>query len=255
MSDAIICDIETGPLPIEQLELAGKPFVPPPHPGEFDPETVKYGNAKDPEKIAAKLKAAQDSHAAAVAKYEQTTAVAEAEHWTEIQSKAALSPLTGRVLAVGYLSAKTGKVVLDVTLDADDPDQERGMLTRFWSQVEKCQIQNRRIIGHNFHGFDLPFLVGRSWIHGMEVPSVFDPRGYPDGKLFADTMKIWACGQYGKHASLDSLAVAMGVGGKPVGIDGAMFAELLESDPKVARDYLANDLWMTAAVAERMGLR
>ena len=68
-------------------------------------------------------------------------------------------------------------------------------------------------------------------------------------------MKVWACGQYGKHASLDSLAVAMGVGGKPEGIDGAMFAELLESDPKVARAYLENDLRMTAAVAERMGLR
>ena len=33
-----------------------------------------------------------------------------------------------------------------------------------------------------------------------------------------------------------------------------MFAELLKSDPAKAKEYLANDLAMTAKVAERMGI-
>lgn len=255
IADSIIVDAETGPLPMEQLKAVGAQFVPPPHPGEFDPEVVKYGNTKDEEKRAAKLKAARDAHAATVANHKKAVATAETEHWAGIQSKAALDPRTGRVLAVGYLSVKSGKIVLDVTLDANDPEQERSLLARFWIQVEKCKIQNRRIVGHNFHEFDLPFMAGRSWIHGMEFPSIFDSRGYPDGKLFADTMKLWTCGQHGKRVSLNSLAVAMGVGAKPEGIDGAMFADLLESDPMAARAYLENDLKMTAAVAERMGLK
>jgi len=250
----IIIDIETGPLPIEQLKLVGEKFVSPPHPGEFDPDSVRYGNTKDGEKRAMKLQAALDLHAAAVAKYESVVAVAETEHWTKVQSKAALSPLTGRVLAVGYLSTDSGKFILDVTIDANDPEEEQGLLTRFWDQVEKFRIQDRRIVGHNFFGFDLPFMAGRSWIHGVEVPSIFDSRGYPDGKLFRDTMKIWACGQ-NKYVSLDSLGVAMGVGAKPEGVSGAQFAELLESDRIAANAYLENDLRMTAAVAKRMGLK
>jgi len=240
---------------MEQIKAASKPFVPPPHPGEFDPESVKYGNIIDEKKRAAKLATARGAHAADVAKYEKVVAADETKHWAEIQGKAALFPQTGRLLAVGYLSGKSGKIVLDVTPDANDPVREWGMLARFWGQVEKCRIQNRRIVGHNFHGFDLPFMAGRSWIHGMEVPPIFDPPGRPDGKLFVDTMKIWGCGQYNKYVSLNSLAVAMGVGAKPEGVTGAQFAELLESDPAVARAYLENDLKMTAAVAARMGLK
>jgi len=98
-------------------------------------------------------------------------------------------------------------------------------------------------------------MVGRSWIHNLKVPDIFDHRGYLYSKLFADTMKMWVCGQHGEHASLNSLAVAMGVGAKPQGVTGAQFSELLESDPVTARAYLENDLKMTAAVAARMGLK
>lgn len=72
----IFFDIETGPLP--ENELAA--LMPP-----FDPSEVKTGNIKDPEKIAAKI------------------AEAEVNHKRDFIEKAALDPLTGRVVAIGLL--------------------------------------------------------------------------------------------------------------------------------------------------------
>lgn len=78
-----ICfDIETGPLP--ETELAA--MVP-----AFDPAEVKTGNLKDRDKVAAKI------------------AEAEANHRREFIERAALDPLTGRVLAIGLLNWDTGE--------------------------------------------------------------------------------------------------------------------------------------------------
>jgi hypothetical protein len=65
-----IWDIETVPLPASELAAA----IPP-----FNPEDVKYGNAKDPEKRAAIL------------------ANAETRHREDFIRDAALDPRTGRI--------------------------------------------------------------------------------------------------------------------------------------------------------------
>ena len=51
----------------------------------FDPAEVKTGNIKDPEKVAAKI------------------AEAEANHRRDFIDRAALDPLTGRVVAIGLM--------------------------------------------------------------------------------------------------------------------------------------------------------
>src|SRR5262245_13453189 len=72
----IIFDVETGPLADSELSA----LLPP-----FDPAEVKTGNLKDPSKIAEKI------------------AEAEANHRRDFFDKAALDPLTGRVVAIGML--------------------------------------------------------------------------------------------------------------------------------------------------------
>ena len=74
--NTIVFDIETGPLPESELAAVMPPF---------DPAEVKTGNLKDPEKVAAKI------------------AEAEANHRRDFFDKAALDPLTGRVVAVGVM--------------------------------------------------------------------------------------------------------------------------------------------------------
>ena len=72
----IVFDVETGPLAESELSA----LLPP-----FDPAEVKTGNLKDPAKIAEKL------------------AEAEANHRRDFIERAALDPLTGRVIAIGML--------------------------------------------------------------------------------------------------------------------------------------------------------
>ena len=73
----IVFDLETGPLAESELSA----LLPP-----FDPAEVKTGNLKDPAKIAEKI------------------AEAEANHRRDFIERAALDPLTGRVVAIGVMT-------------------------------------------------------------------------------------------------------------------------------------------------------
>ena len=72
-------------------------------------------------------------------------------------------------------------------------------------------------------------------------------------------MKRWQCGNYGeKFVKLETLSQATGGTGKPDGVTGAMFAELISGSAeqqKIAVDYLDNDIEMTWNVAVALGIR
>lgn len=244
----IVFDIETGPEKDEVLLWRVPAFQPPEYPGDFDPAAVKTGNLKDAAKIAEKVEAAKQAHELAVKRHEENVIAARNEWWEGVKRSAALSPLTGRVLAVGYFSTDTGNTMLDIDED------EAGMLGRFWGQYTKAKQAGRKMVGHNIHGFDVPFLARRAWMLGYDIPAgVLDRGKWLDTTTFVDTMQLWGFGNR-EAVKLDTLARAMDAGGKPDGIDGGMFAELLKSDPAKAREYLANDLQMTAKVAAKMGV-
>lgn len=243
---SIIFDIETAPLPDEELVSVVSPFDEPPHPGEFDESYVKYGNTKDEAKRAAKLEAAKEAHRLACEEHEKTVSAAREQWWSDAKSKAALSATTGMIVAIGYRSTENDKTILHI-------DEELKLLDMFWKQFEKCRDAGRQMVGHNIEKFDVPFIVRRSWILGIDIPDgVFD-RSYLNSRVFIDTMKLWSCGSR-DFCKLDSIAKCFGVGGKPEGVDGSMFADLLVTDRAKAEAYLENDLVMTANVAERMGV-
>lgn len=250
--DAIVFDIETGPLPAADLWKVVPPFDPStliPFPS-FDESSVKVGNLKDAAKIAEKIEQARAQHAVDAMNHAKDNLAVEGLYVAEVMNKAALSAITGRVLAIGYYD--TNDEAFEV--DALHPDEvtEAALIIRFWSYVEAAP-EHCRIVGHNIAGFDLPFLIQRSWILGIEVP-----RGVIEGRFFArkfaDTMQVWACGKVGNGsmAKLDDLAKVFGVGSKTG--NGAMFAELFEKDRAAAIEYLKNDVAITYAVAKRMGV-
>ena len=210
----IIFDIETGPLP--EVELAV--LVPP-----FDPAEVKTGNIKDPDKIAAKL------------------AEAEANHRRDFFDRAALDPLTGRVVAVGLLYPDSGEFVV---LGDDD---EAATLREFWNVCRGQQGRINQLVGFNTHLFDLPFLIRRSWKHRVAVPF-----GIRRGRYWSDEMVDlrdgWQLGDRMAKGSLDVIAKHLGVGAKNG--NGKAFAELWASDRAQAVAYLRNDVQLTAKVAE-----
>lgn len=211
-------DIETGPLP--EGELAA--LLPP-----FDPAEVKTGNLKDPEKIAAKL------------------AEAEASHRRDFVEKAALDPISGRVVAIGLWPQGTDEFAI-----LGDED-EAVLLRRFWDTCQGEMGRVHQLVGFNIHTFDLPFLIRRSWKHRVPVPF-----GYRRGRYWSeqvvDLRELWQLGDRQAHGSLDAIARHLGVGAKNG--DGKDFANLWQSDRAKAVEYLRNDLALTRRVAEAMNL-
>lgn len=246
-------DIETEPLPDDQLAKVCDPFDRSsfPHPGEFDEMTVKTGNLKDGNKIAEKIECARIAHNQRVANYEKDLAAAEQAHWQEIRDKAALDATTGRVCAIGYLT--DSKEIIETAIDLNEVD----LLRRFWSIATKMRSENRKVIGHNIAGFDVPFIVRRSWILGLRVPDwVTTPTGYL-APMFLDTMLTWQVGNRRDYIKLDRLARALDCGCKPSDCTGANFWMMLRGDGaqrEAAIEYLRNDLRLPFEIARKLGL-
>lgn len=212
-----VYDIETAPLP--ESELAA--LLPP-----FDPAEVKVGNLKDPEKITAKI------------------AEAEANYLNDHLEKAALDPLTGRVLAVGLLDPVSEDVLV---IGHDDEAQT---LRDFWRWIQGDMGRIHELIGFNTHLFDLPFLIRRSWRHRVNVPYGIR-RGRYWSEQMIDLRERWQLGDRQARGSLDAIARHLGIGAKNG--SGADFAKLWVSDREGALEYLGCDLDLTAKLARVLG--
>jgi hypothetical protein len=244
----IFFDIETGPL-LESELLA---LLPP-----FDPAEVKTGNIKDPEKIAAKI------------------AEAELNHKRDFVEKAALDPLTGRVVAIGLLivtphpgpmtsqvrhehgahkgEAASRHVVPRAERECKSEfrvighDDEAKTLAEFWDVCRGEMGRINQMVGFNTYQFDLPFLIRRSWKHRVPVPFGIRRGRYWDDHMI-DLRDGWQLGDRQARGSLDAIAKHLGVGEKNG--DGKEFAALWQKDRAKAIEYLRNDLELTAKVAE-----
>jgi hypothetical protein len=247
----VIFDIETGSLPIERLKEIMPPFDPNSlgrHPGEFDPANVKLGNLKDQAKITAKIEDAAIKHAEAVVAFEAKAKTGEVDYWNGIESKAAFSALTAEVLAIGY----NGK---EAQIDARQGDDESQMLTRFWGQFVKCRNAGRRMVGFNIREFDLPFMIQRSFILGVDIPSSVMNGRYLDA-TFIDLRDLWRASSINSVGSLDTICRACNLGAKPDGVNGADFGRLFRN-PETRHEaisYLSNDLVITKLLSTRFGV-
>ena len=245
----VIFDVETGPRPIEEIES----FYPVPASlPSWDESMVKYGNAKREELREQKRREQEKAHQDLLDRQD----VGLAEHKAAWLDKAALSPVTGRVLLVGTLIG--GKPWFFDCLD------EKKLLESFWRLVDELLTNKTPLIGHNSNGFDLPFLVRRSWCLGVLVPREVRQGRYWN-PLFRDTMETWNCGAR-EYVKLDLLGQFFGVGQKTEGVAGGDFYKLwfgtmpadqwgtaAEQRAK-AIEYNGQDLTLTAAVAAKMGM-
>lgn len=177
---------------------------------------------------------------------------AKVDGWAKFVDRAALSPVTGQVLAIGVRSDSGKSAIVDCS---GGNGNESKSIAAFWHKYEQCREKNSQLVGFNIFGFDVPFLVRRSWLIGIDVPdSVFDPTGrYPD-RLFVDLLARWRCGNREDSIKLDALARALGVGHKTEGVNGKDFHLLWAQDRAKAEEYLQTDLEITAKCAQRMGV-
>lgn len=260
---AIAFDIETGPLPDAQLLRMVPEFVPLPAPGEFDPAAVKTGNLKDPVKIREKIEAAREAHKIECDSYVANVEAARKKHFADFRDGAALDASTGWVVAIG-LADECGMVeIIGQDDGSDGARNEENTLEIFWGHVSEAIRESVPMVGHNIHGFDLPFLVQRSWLLGVPIPAGVMTGGNGSRKfwnpLFVDTLKEWCLYVPGERIGLDTLAKAFGLDGKHEGeCCGKNFHEFWFSDDEAKRrealDYLALDIELPLEIAQRMGV-
>jgi len=269
----IVFDIETQPQKIDRLKQAfdssydrkkdetdlAKSKEP------FDEQSVKLGNLKDSGKIAAKINAARQGHAAKQLELRNGSTARYDLEFAKFVDKSPLSAIHGEVLAIGYMRPKgngDGSFVIDTQTTNHGKSDERNLLSRFWYMCDSQMAKDDIMVGLNIYDFDLPFLVRRSWIVGVAMPEWVDSlvKSRYSLPLFVDLRKVWLCGQHpaSSQSSFAALGLAFGTGGKNVdGVTGADFHKMFWSsaaDRKVAIQYLRNDLEQPAIWAEKMGI-
>ena len=208
----IIFDIETGALPFGELAIPA-----------FNPADVKLGNTKDPDKIAERIRQAEENHV------------------TDYIKNAALDALSGQVLCIGYRLERDEPAIL-----SSDADGEAAMLRQWWELLNTWERQPR-LIGFNVKSFDLPFLIKRSWKHRITVP-YWIRHGRYWNDLIVDLREVWQLGDNRAHGSLGAISRHLGLGEKTG--SGADFANLWKTNRQAAIDYCLQDVKLTQQVAD-----
>jgi hypothetical protein len=212
----LIFDLETGPLPSAEIAHLEPDF------------TEKLGNLKDPAKIAAAI----------------------AEKRASWYADAALSPMTGRILAIGY-RYPDGRTVVD-----DNQDEALLIRAFFMADSDAIMAAGYKMVGFNIHGFDLPFIIKRAWALGIPVPPALRPSGntrfyWPPWMV--DLRDVWGLGEHMPKGSLGSICKYLGLGEKSG--SGEDFARLFNGSPEEraqAIAYARNDVDLTFRLAERL---
>jgi predicted PolB exonuclease-like 3'-5' exonuclease len=208
----IFFDIETAPLPKEQIKAVAPDFEAP-------------KNYKSEE---------------AIEKYKL-------ERLADFIADGGLHAHTGKVIAIGFAIGDRLPVV-----NIDLENEKSLLETFWNLIVDEHGAMSHQVFGFNSNTFDIPFLVRRSWINDVEVPpTIFYRRGgriYLND-MFKDVMLEWSCGTMEK-VKLDVVAKSLGVGAKNG--NGALFYKQVLEDYEQASEYLKNDVDLVRKCAIKM---
>lgn len=243
-----VFEVFTGPLELEIVLPMIEPYPPFATPAPFDAGWVKLGQLKDPAKIREKIDTAQQKYEEecrnAYPKWERDKAAYEEKEL----DKAGKSALTGQILAVGYGNYGGPEVRVNV-------DTEPELIKHLWDCIA-CEMlsYNGVMISFAGHSKDLPFLVRRSWAHGIGIPPRVVDKHKWWHKSLIDLQEVWALGQFpATQCHLDSLDRLFG--GEPQ--EFQHFHRMFNGDTgqrQQAIQYAENNIVSTRRVAKRMGV-
>ena len=212
----IIFDIEVVPLPKEQLIS----LMPP-----FDPAEVKLGNRKE-EKAAEYIEQKRQQH-------EQ-----------DFLANAALDPLTGMISVFG---ASGNQIWLK------DGTTEKDILEAAWETIIDTIHSGQEVVGFNILGFDLPYLMKRSWLLGVPFSyRTLKPRGRWWNDSIVDLRLIWSDYDPRAKGTLESIGRAMKFNVEHGTDWGEVFKLPLNEIVKIQRDKNLADIELVREIADRI---
>ena len=159
----------------------------------------------------------------------------------------------GQVCSIAY-AVGDGELVSSTDVKCGS---EKGLLEWFVkSLTEKVGKNGKRpcfFIGHFIGGFDLKFLFHRLVVSGID-PGFELPFNGRHGQHFFDTMIAWA--GYKNRISQDDLCKALGMEGKPNGIDGSLVWDFYKSG-RIAEieEYNSDDVAKVREIYQRLTFR
>ena len=163
-----------------------------------------------------------------------------AEKRKEMLEDAALSPLTGKILLIGLQYARK-PIILE--------GHEFDIINEFWLTVARL---SKSLVGWNSESFDLPFIIRRSWKHGIQIPTWATTM--PGRKsMCIDLMKEFECGVYGAKRSLYDAQRFFGLPAKD-SEKSRNFAAFYAEHPEEARAHCAGDVESVIEIGKRMGV-
>lgn len=240
----IFFDIETGP----QDGVLESRFAPGNETYDhrpFDPASVKRLKKDTDASYQDRVQEAHEAYVLKAAEKAGKHHLDSQEKREEFLDSCCLFAYLGRVLVIGFMQGNDFQ-----TIEGD----EREILQKFWDLFRESSNRAKEMVGHNILGFDLPFMVRRSWSLGVKVPTdVVTVKGryvnwHP---LFQDTATLWLLGQYNRDTkwSLDAVGYALGSGGKIVeNVSGKGWWRTYQSNRDQALAYLENDCRQTKKI-------
>ncbi len=181
------------------------------------------------------------------------------EEQQQVRERLGLYPLFGQIVAIGLLNPDSGRGEVHyqapggqaAPLEEDGvhfvPGSEPELLERFWRAVAPFD----QIVTFNGRGFDCPYILARSMVHGVRPTRELMPPRYRDAHLdLLDQLCFFGAT---RRFSLDIWCRKLGiVSPKAQGVTGADVGRLFAQGEhlQIAR-YCARDLAATAALLGR----
>ncbi len=146
-----------------------------------------------------------------------------------IVARAALSPLTGRIVCAGVATASQGSNWEPEIFLAREAEEESTLLTSLLAHLDQVAGDSPiTFITYNGKGFDMPYLAARSMIHGVVPPDTGDHR------------LLWPCGFAKGHVDLYQMLGKQGKMGEwglaTLGLDKL-------GEGRDVTDLVANEEW------------
>lgn len=162
-----------------------------------------------------------------------------AEYAVKIRDKAALSPLTGKIIAIGMSDIREDEV-----WTATNKDDERVVLEEFKRVFESyARTGSVTVAGFNVREFDVPFILGRCIVNDML------PYGFPrKGK---DWQRVLDVRDSIPDGSLDQWSTALGIGRKAHASNGIWLFEPSEIEAQVSTDVVLTRTILRRLIPQR----
>jgi len=160
---------------------------------------------------------------------------AEEQFNTDLVKKLSVNPMTLQIVSLQ---------MMDDSGFCKSSNDEREMLELFWQEAAFTDL----FIGHNILGFDLPAIMLRSIIHGIEPCKKISLKKYSTKPVF-DTMHV--LGNWSNYISLDNACKRFGIEGKTG--DGSQVYEKWNADEyEWIHEYCRADVVKTKQIYNKM---